>query len=720
MFDVEQVARSEARYEERTPERTETEAKIEAGAILEASPPEHVRMRLERKGLPPVLTEQVLRGEIPATPAGPLESGGAPVLNALERIIGTSDLIEARFLTEGARVGRCICRIEIGDSGGLVAGYGTGVMVSPRLLLTNNHVLDSSRTAAASQAEFDYEEDEDGRLRPSIRFALDPDAFFVTDVGLDYTLVAVRPEAVAGRLLGDYGWVPLIVQQGKIIKGECVNIIQHPNGEPKQIALRQNQVVDLLQDFLHYKTDTAPGSSGSPVFNDEWELVALHHSGVPARDAAGNILAIGGGLWSEEMGEHRVKWKANEGARISRIVGHVQSQRFGATQQRLLADALDGAERTAGSAILGAGAAAPALTPRGAPIPGEVGGTGQDESPAGMQTDAAATWSIPLQVSVRLGSPIIASQDAVVSDASAVSVTGTRPARPADDDGALAEALAELERGRRRPYYDQAADERDRDAYYRDLPSRRSRARFFAALSELLTTTHVTRPGYQPSLHVYPWVDVQPNGKLRSIYTGDEYEPEELIREDVRIEHERRTRLHERLGAEAVSTSLQTREALDLLEALLPYNCEHVVPQSWFEKDEPMRGDLHHLFACESRCNSFRRNTPYFDFPRFDEAVRQGCGMADGNRFEPSHGKGVAARATLYFLLRYPGEINRTREEYEANRLAILLAWHRQEPPEEYERHRNAAIFAKQGNRNPLVDYPAWAAEIDFARGLGA
>ena len=56
-----------------------------------------------------------------------------------------------------------------------------------------------------------------------------------------------------------------------------------------------------------------------------------------------------------------------------------------------------------------------------------------------------------------------------------------------------------------------------------------------------------------------------------------------------------------------------------LLEAQLPYNCEHVVPQSWFAHKEPMRGDLHHLFACESGCNSFRSNIPYFDFMENEE-----------------------------------------------------------------------------------------------------
>jgi endonuclease I len=144
-----------------------------------------------------------------------------------------------------------------------------------------------------------------------------------------------------------------------------------------------------------------------------------------------------------------------------------------------------------------------------------------------------------------------------------------------------------------------------------------------------------------------------------------------------------------------------------------------VVPQSWFGKREPMRGDLHHLFACESGCNSFRGNTPYFDFPDFEEAVREECGKRLGNKFEPTSGKGAVARATLYFLLRYPGEINRTSTEYEESRLAVLLSWHEQNPPTVYERHRNQAVFERQGNRNPFIDHPEWAAQVDFRDGLG-
>ena len=329
------------------------------------------------------------------------------------------------------------------------------------------------------------------------------------------------------------------------------------------------------------------------------------------------------------------------------------------------------------------------------------------------------TWTIPLQVSVRLGAPVVSGSEApgraLQTDAGVVPATIT----PDIDDDALAEALAELERGRAQPYYAEVADNRDREQYYRDLPRRRTRAGFFTALHDLLTATHTTKPAYQPSRRVYPWVDLQPNRKLRSIYTGDEYEPETFIQEDLRIERVRAERMRERLSRESTLSSLQIEEALDIIEALLPYNCEHVVPQSWFGKAEPMRGDLHHLFACEGRCNSFRRNTPYFEFTDFNEAIREKCGKAEGKRFEPVRGKGTVARATLYFLLRYPGHINKIPEEYEADRVSLLLAWHRSERPGDYERHRNAAIFAVQGNRNPLIDFPEWADEIDFTAGLG-
>ena len=122
------------------------------------------------------------------------------------------------------------------------------------------------------------------------------------------------------KKIAPYGWNGLSSAEGKIIVGEYVTIIQHPSGERKQLALRENQVVDVLDSYLHYQTDTAPGSLGSPVFNDQWEIVALHYFGVPKKDAQGRILARDGKVYTLNMGENQIDWIANEGVRISQIL----------------------------------------------------------------------------------------------------------------------------------------------------------------------------------------------------------------------------------------------------------------------------------------------------------------------------------------------------------------------------------------------------------------
>jgi hypothetical protein len=99
------------------------------------------------------------------------------------------------------------------------------------------------------------------------------------------------------------------------------------------------------------------------------------------------------------------------------------------------------------------------------------------------------------------------------------------------------------------------------------------------------------------------------------------------------------------------------------VERELPYNCEHVVPQSQFDRREPMRGDLHHLFACESRCNSFRGKTPTRSSPTSRRRPRwsaPSAARASATGSEPAHDKGPAARAVFYFCLRYPGAVSAT------------------------------------------------------------
>jgi endonuclease G len=242
---------------------------------------------------------------------------------ALERILGVSDLLPLSYLEAGLHCGKHVCRVEIHDRLGSVTGYGTGFMVAAGLMLTNNHVLPDEKAALYSWAQFDYEYDVKMQPRTTHNFRFEPERLFLTNEMLDFSLVAVAPVAADGVGLEHYGHIPLIAGSGKALKGESVSIIQHPKGAPKAIAIRSNQVTDVFDQYIHYSTDTEPGSSGSPVFSDSWEVVALHHAGVPGMDGQGYV--------------------ANEGVRISSIMAHLSTlgQTLPAPQQGLLHALLD-------------------------------------------------------------------------------------------------------------------------------------------------------------------------------------------------------------------------------------------------------------------------------------------------------------------------------------------------------------------------------------------
>ncbi len=684
------IAATEARFAARHELRNQTLEKIRTKPLREVDSPERVLKRFHRLEL----NKTALLGREGFN--APVEADGL----GMERVLGANDLMGIAFLELGMFVSRTVGRIRINTEGGLTNGYGTGFLVSPRLLLTNNHVLGTAHSSKFAFVEFNYQEGIFGKRPAAVTFQLDPQSFFVTDEQLDYTLVAVRERSTGSdQPLSCFGWNRLIEQQGKAILGEFLNVIQHPNGELKQLALRENQLIDLLPDFVHYKTDTAPGSSGSPVFNDQWEVVALHHSGVPEKDAAGNYLTRDGQLWRPIMGEHRLAWKANEGVRISRIVEHLKNQSLSGIQNKLRDQLLNSAPATE------------LVTLRS-----EVE---QASASVKTTTDGTATWTIPLTVSINLGTAKVGDKTStpqvITRDTGAEAPTIIIKS---NDSPELARALEEARRSTSRIYYDEQ-DNSDADTYYSSLQTDADPQQLYRALSNLVKSTHTKKPTYKPSVELYPWIDRHPDLKIRSVYSGQVYDAEELIRIDFEVQKQRQMRFQEILSREADLSTEQVQEQLDLLEASLPYNCEHVVPQSWFSKNEPMRGDLHHLFACESDCNSFRGNIPYYDFEMGDEATRTNCGRREGNKFEPEHGLGAVARATMYFLLRYPGSINNIRNEFEKNRLPILLKWHQNDPVGEYERHRNMTIYARQGNRNPLIDHPKWATNIDFALGLG-
>jgi len=314
------------------------------------------------------------------------------------------------------------------------------------------------------------------------------------------------------------------------------------------------------------------------------------------------------------------------------------------------------------------------------------------------------------------GLPVPAENDRTTGETSMVSSSAMEFNAEASQN--LRDGLAALQANAERTYYDEESDRVERETYYASVDWDADAEDLYDQLSALLENSHQPRLGYKPQVELYPWVDLREDGSILSIYSGRKHSPEELIRLDAEVDAVRQTRLNTHLAHHGAAFAALA-DAIDDLEARFPYNCEHVVPQSWFSKRAPMKGDLHHLFACEINCNSMRGNSPYFDYTHSGPKVKSDCGSSGPQGFEPEAGKGAVARATLYFLLRYRSQIGDAGRELQEDGLATLLAWHHDDPVGNYERHRNQAIYEKQGNRNPLIDFPEYSGRIAFFQGFG-
>ncbi|AMW12717.1 peptidase [Streptomyces qaidamensis] len=317
------------RYEDSAAERERVEGRLAAGVRFPDSP-DALAVRadriLDRGGLSPSAVVADIHREAMDLP------------DANERIIDLSNELQAwSFLPRGVRAGATVARITLRRDGRELP-HGTGFLVSPRLMMTNHHVLPDESFARRCFAEFNAQVTADNLPDTVVRMELDPGTFFAADRRLDFALVAVAP-TLDGPPPGEiFGWNRLSVQLGKLVLGEKVNIIGHPSGRLKEIALRDNAVLVRLDDFVHYTTDTEPGNSGSPVFNDQWEVVALHHSGVPKKDDQGRVLRKDGRPWQQGDGDDAIDWVANEGVRISSILKHLAGLDLDPARRALLAE----------------------------------------------------------------------------------------------------------------------------------------------------------------------------------------------------------------------------------------------------------------------------------------------------------------------------------------------------------------------------------------------
>jgi endonuclease G len=274
--------------------------------------------------------------------------------------------------------------------------------------MTNHHVFGDARAALDWILELDYQDNSSGNLLPVHRYRVDPNYFFYSNPQLDFTLAGVAAVSDKQKPLSAYPWVKLIADPGKTEVGDPVNIIQHPSGGLKQIAFRQNTVIAVTNaqpDFLCYSTDTEPGSSGSPCFNDQWELVAVHHSGVGKTDATGNLLKKDGQVWKIGDDPEAINWIGNEGARVSAVVRTLQTTELSSANRSLLDQALSMSAPNAielARSYAGNGSVSVAANPQGVNEENPQGDSGN----GGRRREGQgrlARLEIPLIITVALG-----------------------------------------------------------------------------------------------------------------------------------------------------------------------------------------------------------------------------------------------------------------------------------------------------------------------------
>lgn len=180
---------------------------------------------------------------------------------------------EISFLEKGLMAARSVVLLRVLDESGK-QGKGTGFLIAPNTILTNHHVLYANeKPAQRVRIWFNYERDIQGNERKVEQCEGDISTI-VGDPEHDWAIIRL---AKPPREKYD----PLVLgAQKPVLEGDFVYIVQHPNGEFKKIGMTHNQVVSVTDDCVQYLTDTLRGSSGAPVFNDAWHVIALHREGL--------------------------------------------------------------------------------------------------------------------------------------------------------------------------------------------------------------------------------------------------------------------------------------------------------------------------------------------------------------------------------------------------------------------------------------------------------
>lgn len=233
----------------------------------------------------------------------------SPTPSALkgEQIVGKNDMLKVSFLDDGVRAAKGVGRVLFAKSyvqavpGGVPydpqrgSSRGTCFLIGERLVLTAFHVIDSPGILDSLAVEFDDRPFGEGEHfefdGPPLATSPQPKSTSEVDQGrLDYALLRINKTPA--------GIVPIKLGKHPVVNGQIVSIVHYPGDTIfRHVTLHSSVVLDAPDKsrYLLYSSDTLQGSSGAPVFNRGWELLALHSSelGPPPQDVPSQTANFG-------------------------------------------------------------------------------------------------------------------------------------------------------------------------------------------------------------------------------------------------------------------------------------------------------------------------------------------------------------------------------------------------------------------------------------------
>lgn len=167
------------------------------------------------------------------------------------------------------------------------------------------------------------------------------------------------------------------------------------------------------------------------------------------------------------------------------------------------------------------------------------------------------------------------------------------------------------------------------------------------------------------------------------------------------------------------------------------YNREHLIPQSYFDENFPMKADAFHVWPTDGKVNGERGNFAFgnvlnINYTSLNGTKRGASAVAgyNGTVVEPiDEFKGDVARAFFYFATRYEDLMDdfyndnsssqvsamfdgSTDQAFNTGFLDVLYQWHLQDPVSARENDLNNYIYGEQGNRNPYIDNPQYVTAV--------